>query len=98
MNQVAQVVRVRPAEGLAVGLVMLIDVKGTRPMDIPVLRSIPGFDKSALCFVGIFLCAQFLDADLCAVLGEDDVLLFEFVDTSLGKLTGVKEDLMARPH
>ena len=57
------------------------------------MRGVPRLDKSALCLIRIRLVADFLNSDLCAVFGEDNVLLFHLLDAAFSELVGVEEDL-----
>jgi hypothetical protein len=56
---------------------------------LPVLCSVPCIYKCPLCLVRIFFRADFLYANFCAVLGEDNVLLLQLVDAALGELVCV---------
>ena len=67
-----------------------------RSEDAPLLRSIPRLDKGFLRLVGIRLGADFLDADACAVFGDDNVLLLHLLDAPISELAGVEEDLDGR--
>lgn len=62
---------------------------------VPVLRCVPCLHKSPLCLVFVLLRTYLLDADLCAILGEHDVLLLQLVDPALSKFVCVEEDLCA---
>jgi hypothetical protein len=46
--------------------------------------------------IRIPLGTDFLDADLCAIFREHDVLLFQLMHAALGKLVRVEEDLLRR--
>jgi hypothetical protein len=56
---------------------------------LPVLCSVPCIYKRPLRLVRIFLRTDFLYANFCAVLGEDDVLLLQLVDAALGEFVCV---------
>jgi hypothetical protein len=60
---------------------------------LPFLRGIPCLDKRTLRLICVVLCADFLDSDFSAVFGEDNILLLHLLDTALGELVGVEEDL-----
>lgn len=57
------------------------------------MRSIPCLDEGTLRLICIVFGIDFLDSDLGAVFGEDDVLLLHLLDAALGELVGVEEDL-----
>lgn len=57
------------------------------------LRSIPRLDKRSLSLIRVLLCTDFFDADLRAILGEHDILLFHLADAALGELVRVEVDL-----
>jgi hypothetical protein len=83
----------RPVEELSW---VRLQLRVSQRLDSPaVLRSIPRLDKGSLCLVRVLFCADFLDSDLGAVLGEDDVLLLQLVHAALGEFVGVEEHLSA---
>ena len=61
--------------------------------DLPFMRSIPCLDEGTLRLIRIVFGIDFLNSDLCAVFGEDNVLLLHLLDAALGELVGVEEDL-----